>query len=151
MTDLATRTDSESPGAPQPKLGPLGRLGRLSYRRRGTTVLAWIAALAAAVVLSMFFGGDFKADYSAPGSDSKQAQEMLQQRFPSQSGATVSVVVRADGGIAGVRGDVQALFATLAAAPHVTGADDPFQAPGAIAADGRTLVADLRLDVTNPA
>lgn len=150
MTDLAIRSDAKSPDTPRPRLGPLGRLGRLSYRRRGVTVLAWVAALAAAVVLSMFFGGDFKADYAAPGSDSKQAQELLQERFPSQSGATVSVVVRADGGVAGVRGDVQALLATLAAAPHVSGADDPFQTPGGIAADGRTLVADLRLDVTNP-
>ncbi|GAA4244500.1 MMPL family transporter [Dactylosporangium darangshiense] len=150
MTDLATLPDEASPGAPQPKLGPLGRLARLSYRRRGVTVLAWVAALAAAVVLSTFFGGDFKADYSAPGSDSKQALELLEQRFPSQSGATVSVVVRADGGVAGLRGDVQALLASLTAAPHVAGAEDPFQAPGAIAADGRTLVANLRLDVTNP-
>jgi RND superfamily putative drug exporter len=150
MTDLATLPDEASPGAPQPKLGPLGRLARLSYRRRGVTVLAWVAALAAAVVLSTFFGGDFKADYSAPGSDSKQALELLEQRFPSQSGATVSVVVRADGGVAGARSDVQALLASLAAAPHVAGAEDPFQAPGAIAADGRTLVANLRLDVTNP-
>jgi RND superfamily putative drug exporter len=150
MTDLATRPHEANPGAPQPRLGPLGRLARLSYRRRGVTVLAWVGALAAAVVLSGFFGGDFKADYSAPGSDSKQALELLEQRFPTQSGATISVVVRADGGVAGIRGDVQALLASLAAVPHVTGAEDPFQAPGAIAADGRTLVTNLRLDVTNP-
>ena len=84
MTDLATHPDAASPGAPQPKPGPLGRLARVSYRRRGVTVLAWVAALAAAVVLSTFFGGDFKADYSAPGSDSKQALELLEQRFPDR-------------------------------------------------------------------
>ncbi|MEU7873896.1 MMPL family transporter [Dactylosporangium sp. NPDC049140] len=150
MTDLATRPQAEPAGQPGPKLGPLGRLGRLSYRRRGITVLAWLAALAASVVLSAFFGGDFKADYSAPGSDSKAALELLEQRFPSQSGATVSVVVRADGGVAGVQGEVQALLAALAKAPHVTAAEDPFTKPGAIAGDGRTLAADLRLDVTNP-
>ena len=49
----------------------------------------------------MTMGGDFKADYSAPGSDSKEAQTLLEDRFPSQAGDTVDVVVRADGGVQG--------------------------------------------------
>ncbi|GFJ95318.1 MMPL family transporter [Phytohabitans rumicis] len=32
----------------------------------------------------------------------------------------------------------------------MAGVDDPFSAPGGVSADGRTLVAHLRLDVTNP-
>src|SRR5258705_7314924 len=150
MTDLATRPGGSTPDVPQPVRGPRGRLGRLSYRRRGRTVFAWVAALAVAVVLSVFFGGDFAADYSAPGSDSKAAQQLLQERFPSQSGATVTVVIRADGGVASVQSDVRTLLAALDAAPHVAGVDDPFQAPGGIAPDGRTAVASLRLDVVNP-
>ncbi|WP_326999727.1 MMPL family transporter [Dactylosporangium sp. NBC_01737] len=122
----------------------------MAYRRRGRTIVAWVVALIAAVTLSISFGGDFAADYSAPGSDSKAAQQLLEQRFASQSGATVSVVVRADGGVAGAKTDVQALLAKLATAPHVTGVADPFQEPGGISADGRTAVADLRLDVVNP-
>jgi len=102
------------------------------------------------VVLPFFSGGVCPAHYSAPKSDSKAAQQLLQERFASRSGATVSVVVRADGGVAGVRNDVQALLGELARAPHVAGVDDPFQQPGGVSADGRTLVADLRLDVTNP-
>ncbi|MGI5184640.1 MMPL family transporter [Dactylosporangium sp. CA-152071] len=135
---------------PNPALGPLGRLARVAYRRRGRTVVAWVVALAAAFALSNFFGGDFAADYSAPGSDSKAATRLLEERFTSQSGATVAVVVRADNGVAGVKGDVQALLAKLAAAPHVAGVADPFAAPGGISQDGRTAVADLRLDVVNP-
>src|SRR4051794_13911901 len=96
--------------------GPLGRLARVAYRRRGRTVVAWIVALAAAIVLTWQFGGEFAADYSAPGSDSKEASQLLQERFTSQSGATVTVVVRADAGVAGAKSDVQALLARLAAA-----------------------------------
>src|SRR4051812_40845795 len=100
MSDLAVLPP---PPSPEPadstapvRLGPLGRLGRFSFRHRLAVVLAWIAALGLAFGLSQAFGGKFHADYSAPGSDSSQAQQLLADRFPAQSGDTVTVVVRAD-------------------------------------------------------
>ena len=83
-----------SPDAPRP--GPLGRLGGLAYRRRGTVLIAWAVAFAIAFGLSAAFGGEFTNGSSAPGSDSEQAQSLLGERFPAQSGDTVRVVVRAD-------------------------------------------------------
>jgi RND superfamily putative drug exporter len=139
------------PAAVSPRVGPLGRLARVTYRRRGRTVLAWVAALAVAVVLAAMFGGKFKADYSAPGSDSQQAQQLLEQRFPSQSGDTVDVVVHAAGGVqsSATRQAVQSLVADLGQVPHVAAATDPYADPGAISRDGTTLIAHLRLDVEN--
>ena len=134
----------------RPQTGPLGRIARVAFRRRGRFLLGWLAVIALAVGLSAAFGGDFTADYSAPGSDSRRAQELLDERFPDRSGATVSVVVAADAGVATVRGQVGDLLADLAATPHVTGIDDPFTTPGAVSADGRILVAQARLDVANP-
>jgi putative drug exporter of the RND superfamily len=154
MTDVATLAPRgpHDPPADQQQLrpGPLGRLGRVAYRRRGLVVLAWLAALAIAVGLSAAFGGEFAADYSAPGSDSRAAQNLLEQRFPSQSGATIDVVVRADAGAEAARPTVGDLLARLATVPHVAAIDDPYSTPGAIAPDGRTLVATVRLDVVNP-
>jgi len=134
-----------------PVVGPLGRLGRFAYRRRGRVLLLWLAGLVAAVALSAAFAGEFTADYSAPGSDSKKAQQVLEQRFPSQSNAVVTVVVRADAGVRdeGVRREVTELLDELTAVPHVAGASDPYATPGAVSADGRTLLANLRLDVVN--
>jgi RND superfamily putative drug exporter len=131
--------------------GPLGRLGRLAYRRRGWMMLAWLAALALAVLASMF-GGEFAADYSAPGSDSRAAQQLLEERFPAQSGATVEVVVHAAAGAAdpAVQAEVAGLLEELAGVPHVAAVDDPYQTPGGVSADGQTLLAQARLDVTNP-
>src|SRR6266571_8517051 len=108
--------------------GPLGRLARLAYRRRGRTVLVWVAALAVAVSLSAAFAGSFSADYTAPGSDSRQAQDLLAQRFPAQSGDTISVVVRSSGAItaAATRADVRALLSELGRQPHVAGVVDPY-------------------------
>jgi hypothetical protein len=52
------------------------------YRRRRRVILGWAASLALVIGLSAASAGDFAADYSAPGSDSRQAQDLLEQRFP---------------------------------------------------------------------
>jgi putative drug exporter of the RND superfamily len=151
MTDVST-PDHRQDSVPAPQPGPLGRLAGVSFRRRGRVVLGWIAALAVAIGLSAAFGGEFAADYSSPGSDSKQAQDVLEQRFSAQSGDTVNVVVRADHPVteAAVRSDVNDLLAKLRGLPHVAGVDDPYTTEGGIAEDGRTLIARLNLDVVNP-
>ncbi|HET9080926.1 MAG TPA: MMPL family transporter [Trebonia sp.] len=132
--------------------GPLGRLAGIAYRRRRRVILGWLAAFALVVGLSAAFAGDFAADYSAPGSDSKQAQDLLAQRFPVQAGNTVDVVVRSDAGVTGpaVRSDVTALLRELGGMPHVAAVEDPYSTPGDISRDGKTLVSHLKLDVANP-
>ena len=67
MSDTATEPETRPAGGVVPQPGPLGRLARVTYRRRGRTVLAWVAALALAIGLSAAFAGSFSADYSAPG------------------------------------------------------------------------------------
>jgi len=151
MTDVMPALDDHrrSPDAPRP--GPLGRLAGLAYRRRGTVLIAWVVALAIAFGLSAAFGGKFANDSSIPGSDSAQAQSLLGQRFPAQSGDTERVVVRADNvSSAGVRSSVKALLGELERMPHVTSVEDPYATKGAITPDGRTLVAGVYLDVINP-
>jgi len=134
-----------------PGPGPLGRLAGLAYRRRGTVLLAWLVALAAAVGLSAAFGGEFSNGATAPGSDSERAQRLLTERFPAQSGDTVTVVVRADDVRAdAVRGAVTALLGELGRGPHVASVEDPYATAGAVAPDGRTLAARVYLDVVNP-
>ena len=135
---------------PNPQIGLLGRLARFAFRRRGPVVLGWIAALLLTFGLSAAFSGDFSVDYSAPGSDSQAAQQLLVDRFPAQSGDTVTVVAHADAGAASVRGDITRLLGELRTVPHVIGVDDPFATPGGLSADGQTAVAHLQLDVPNP-
>lgn len=145
-------TDDERPPAAPPRPGVLGRLAGASYRRRGRVVAAWVVAIAAAFGLSAAFAGEFTADYSAPGSDSRQAQDLLEERFPAQSGDTIDVVVRAEGGVADpeVQADVTALLDELRTQPHVVAVDDPYTAPGGISQNGDILVATVNLDVVLP-
>jgi RND superfamily putative drug exporter len=120
------------------------------YRRRGRVLVSWLLALAGAFALSSAFSGDFEADYTAPGSDSKQAQQLLETRFPARSGEVVNVVVLADAGVSTVTADVARLLAEMVTAPHVVSADDPYATPGSVSPNGRMLVAHLRLDVDLP-
>jgi putative drug exporter of the RND superfamily len=147
----STTTDGERPAAP-PRPGVLGRLAAVSYRRRGRVVAAWVLAIAAAFGLSAAFAGDFTADYSAPGSDSRQAQDLLEDRFPAQSGDAIDVVVRADGPVTDpdVQADVTALLEQLRGMPHVVAVDDPYTTRGGIAESGDILVANVNLDVVLP-
>ena len=57
---LVDHTEPEAPGSPT-RPGPLGRIAGWSFRRRGWTVLLWLAAVAAAFGLSSAFAGTFSA------------------------------------------------------------------------------------------
>jgi putative drug exporter of the RND superfamily len=114
-------------------------------------LIAWAMALAIAFGLSAAFGGDFAPNAATPGTDSTRAQDLLEERFPAQSGETVQVVVRAgDVTSTEVRGEVKSLLGELGRVPHVAAVADPYATDGAVAPDRRTLVADLHLDVTTP-
>ncbi len=153
QTATVSTPHQDGVGAQPPTPGPLGRLARLTYRRRGRTVAVWIMALVLVSGLSAAFAGTFSADYTAPGSDSQQAQSLLAQRFPAQSGDTISVVAHSTGSIStpATKARVEALLATLGRQSHVAGVLDPYTTPGSISTDGTTAQATLRLDVTNPA
>jgi putative drug exporter of the RND superfamily len=134
------------------RVGVLGRIAAAAARRRGRVVLAWVVALVLTAGLSAAFAGDFQADYTAPGSESRRAQDLLARRFPAQSGDTIDVVVRAEGGVLAppARASVDSLLADLREVDHVRSATSPYERPGAVSADGRIARAQVQLDVVNP-
>jgi len=141
--------------APQPaQHAPslLARTAAFAFRRRWTMVAAWVLALVATTALSSAFAGEFKADYTARGSDSRAAQELLAERFPARSGDVIDVVVRSDGPASApaTKAAVADLLGRIAAVEHVRAAPDPFATPTGVAADGRTVVSRVQLDVDNP-
>ncbi|BFV60807.1 MMPL family transporter [Kitasatospora sp. CMC57] len=131
--------------------GPLGRIAGWSFRNRGRTVLLWLLAAVVAFGLSAGLSGKYSADYSAPGSDSKQAQQLLARDFPGLGGDAISLVLASDGSVtdAATRTQVQGLLAKMAEVPHVKGIDDPYGPRGRVAADGRTALGQIHLDVAN--
>jgi RND superfamily putative drug exporter len=78
--------------------GLLARLADLTYRRRGATVVVWIALLVGTVLGVSRLAGDYEVEFGTPGSDSDAARDLLEEHFPATSGDTVNVVWEAPAG-----------------------------------------------------
>jgi hypothetical protein len=70
----------------------LERLADLTYRRRFSVVITWIATLAAVLVVVPQFAGEFDVEFGTPGSESKAAADLLRKHFAGSTGDTVNVV-----------------------------------------------------------
>src|SRR5919198_4579383 len=70
----------------------LARLADIAYRRRGRMVLGWLVATIVIIGVGSSLAGEFNADYNTPGSESKAASELTEQRFGGYSGQEVYVV-----------------------------------------------------------
>ena len=90
----------------------LARLADLSYRRRGTMVLAWIAAMVVIIGVGSSLAGEYQADYDTPGSDSQAARVLTEDNFGGYSGQEVYVVWKDEGGAqsAGAKQRVDSFF-----------------------------------------
>jgi RND superfamily putative drug exporter len=121
----------------------LRRLVSWCYHHRRRVVALWIVGLVAATVLSSTAGGDNEIDFTVPGSDSAQAVDLLEERFPSFAGGSVDVVYRAEDGIASPEASarIDELTGDIAAVDHVVAAE-----PGPVAPGGETGVVQVRFD-----
>jgi len=124
------------------------RLGDASARRPKRTIGAWALLAALVIALSGAYGSAFLDDFTAPGSDSAAAGELLEQRFPAATGGSaVAVFAAGDGArLESFRGDVEATLSLLAEAEHVATVTDPF-ASGRVSPDGRIGFAEITMDV----
>jgi putative drug exporter of the RND superfamily len=76
----------------------LARLADLAYRRRGRMVLAWIAAAVVIIGVGSSLAGEYNADYDTPGSESKAAGDLTEQRFDGYSGQEIYVAWKDEAG-----------------------------------------------------
>jgi RND superfamily putative drug exporter len=72
----------------------LARLADIAYRRRGRMVLAWLAATVVIIGVGSALAGGYKVDNDTPGSESKAASELTEERFGGYSGQEIYVVWR---------------------------------------------------------
>jgi putative drug exporter of the RND superfamily len=130
------RDETRSPGR-------LARLAALSYRRRRLVVLSWLVLLVGVMALAPRVAGDWSADYAAPGSDSKAARELVEQRFGGYSGESIDVVWEADAGAesSAVSREMDGFLSRAERLEGVASAQ-----PAEVSQDGSTAVSRLRLD-----
>jgi RND superfamily putative drug exporter len=119
---------------------------------RKTVIIGWIVALIATVMISGAVGSDFSEEFKLPASDSQEAFDLLENKFPAQSGDTAQIVYKAEGGVesAAVKRKMEGVFAEVAKLPHVSEVASPYGGDGtaAVSEDGEIAYATVQYDTT---
>jgi putative drug exporter of the RND superfamily len=113
-------------------------------------ILAWIVALIVVGFAAGSAGSAFSENFKLPSSDSQRALDLLEKRFPAQSGETATIVYRAPGGVESpaAKRRMSAAFAAIGLVPHVSGVSSPYESGGAggISDDGEIAYATVQFD-----
>jgi RND superfamily putative drug exporter len=119
---------------------------------RKTVILGWIVALVGVGMLAGSVGSDFSEEFRLPSSDSQEAFDLLEEKFPAQSGDTATIAYKAPAGVeeAAVKREMEAVFTRIEALPHVSEVASPYagDGAGAISEDGEIAYATVQFDQT---
>jgi RND superfamily putative drug exporter len=120
---------------------------------RKTVIVGWIVALIGVGTIAGSVGSKFTEEFKLPASDSQEAFDLLETRFPAQSGDTALIVFKAPGGVksAKVERKMNGVFAEIGKFPHVSEVASPYRGGGAaaIGAGGKIAYATVQFDVPN--
>ncbi|HEX5862555.1 MAG TPA: MMPL family transporter [Nocardioides sp.] len=118
-----------------------------SARHPWRTITGWLAATAAIFAVAVSAGGTFVDDFSAPGSQSATALDLLEENFPEAAKGSAMVVLAAREGttLESHRDAIADVLTEVATIAHVETVADPFTS-GTISDDGRIGFATLTLD-----
>ena len=104
----------------------LSRIASLVGRRPRAATLVVLLAITAVIGGAVAAGGSFKDDFTVPGIESQQAQDLLEKRFEAQSGTQAVVVFSGDAlERPGPKRDIQAALAKIDRQPHVAARRGP--------------------------
>lgn len=129
----------------------LYKLGRWAYRRRWIVLVSWLAAFVLAGVGSATLAGENSESFEIPGTESQEAFDLLNERFPGSNaaGATGRMVFAAPEGeqLADPENQaaVESVIEELGTAPGLATVADPFEA-GTISEDGRVAYAEIQYE-----
>ena len=97
-------------------------------------------------------GGSFSDDFRTPGTESQIAIDLLDERFPAESGDTANVVFAAESGTLREpdrRAAIERTIDEIRGQPHVTGAPSPFaEDSGRLSEDARIAYVPVQYDDT---
>ena len=129
----------------------LYRLGHLAVRRRRSVLAGWVVLLMLAAGASSLAGGTTSDDISLPGTESQEAFDLLEDRFPEEGGSITQVVFAAgEGGTLADPAAATAIDATMAAMGEVEGVSATLapSATGALSPDATVALGVVRYPVS---
>jgi putative drug exporter of the RND superfamily len=122
----------------------LYRLGRWCFRRRRYVLAAWVLVIVVLAVVAINVKQPTTNAFTIPGTQSQQALDLLDQKFPGTGGAQAQVVfsVPAPGSLTGAKEHqaVESTVAELRKLPQVVAVTDPYTT-GTVSKDGRIAYA----------
>jgi putative drug exporter of the RND superfamily len=128
--------------------GWLYRVGTWTATHRRRVLAVWVLVVAVLIGGAQTVGGEFSEEFGIPGTESHAAQQLLEERFPEQSGGSARVVFRSPDQQLTDADRVAAVAATLESVreiPTVAVVGDPFAGRGgALSGDGTIGFADVR-------
>jgi RND superfamily putative drug exporter len=119
---------------------------------RAIVIVGWVVALIGFGIIASSAGSDFSEEFSLPSSDSKDALDLLENRFPAQAGDVVQIVYKAESGVESpaIERKMNGVFAQVSALPHVSEVSSPYEkgGAGAVSDDGKIAYATAQFNVT---
>ena len=120
-------------------------LGAWSFRRRRVVIVAWLLVLLSVGILSHVFAQPPSTQFTIPGTQSQEAIDLLNQKFPAAAGASARIVFAAPPGQRltepRLRAAIDATLARTKAAGQVEAVANPFTL-GTVSKDGTIAYAD---------
>jgi RND superfamily putative drug exporter len=125
------------------------RLTSFAHDRRRLVAAAWVVAIVAAGALAGAVGSGYVNNFTLPGTESQRALDLLQHRFPQQSGDASRIVFHVTSGSlrdSARRAQVARVVHSVDGLPSVASTSSPYTDKDAISDDGRTAFATLMFD-----
>jgi RND superfamily putative drug exporter len=126
----------------------LDRIARSAAQRWRRSLVIAAVFLAALGALAGTLGGQFSNEFAVPGTESQEAQDLLEDRFPAAANEGATVVFYAEeGGLRDRGGAISEARREIAEAPHVASVGDPLAGRGGqVSEDGRVAFATVQYD-----
>jgi RND superfamily putative drug exporter len=119
----------------------LTQIAGAAARRPRIATLLVLLGITVVIGGAVAAGGQFKDDFTVPGIESQKAQDLLEQRFPAQSGTQATLVFNAAKKLD--QAPIDAALAKIGEQPHVVTVDEL-----RLSKDGRTAYAAVSYDQT---
>jgi RND superfamily putative drug exporter len=128
------------------------KLAHWSFSHRRIVLAAWLVVVVGLTVLHSAAGSNYRDSFKLSGTESSEAQELLERSSPRTSGDVDHIVVAAEDGKSvrepAARSDVTAMLDKVEGLPHVGSVASPYAAGASdqISEDGRIAYATVTFD-----
>jgi RND superfamily putative drug exporter len=123
-------------------------LSRWCIAHRRWVVVGWIVLAIATTAIASAVGRQYSTNFSLPNTESQRVADLLQSKFPTQSGDVDTIVWHTGSGTVQspqVKSAMSGVLAQVSKMPHVVSVVSPYSQAGAveISKDGRTAFATV--------